>query len=166
MTATNSRRIEKSANAYRSIGEAADELGLQTHVLRYWETKFSRYLKPLKRPDGRRLFRPQDMEALRAIQTLVHDRGMTLKGAARLLNEQGIDMVLSGEARISAPSVAIEMPVSTNVHGMQKHVEAAFVAQPLSKGVSDEGRVRLETMLSDLSDLKRRLDEVRLNRAA
>ncbi|MEL8056085.1 MAG: MerR family transcriptional regulator, partial [Pseudomonadota bacterium] len=43
------RRVEKSADAYRSIGEAAGELGLQTHVLRYWETKFAKYVKPLKR---------------------------------------------------------------------------------------------------------------------
>ena len=87
MTAA-SKKVEKSADAYRSIGEAADELGLQPHVLRYWEGKFTRHLKPLKRPDGRRMFRPEDIVALRAIQLLVHERGLTLKGAEQLLNEQ------------------------------------------------------------------------------
>ena len=78
-------KIEKSADAYRSIGEAASELGLPTHVLRYWETKFPRQVRPVKRPDGRRMFRPQDIQGLRAIQTLVHQRGMTLKGAKAAL---------------------------------------------------------------------------------
>jgi hypothetical protein len=42
----------KSADAFRTIGEAAAELGLKTHVLRFWETKFEN-LRPMKRPDGR-----------------------------------------------------------------------------------------------------------------
>ena len=89
MTATRNR-IEKSSTAFRSIGEAAAELGLETHVLRYWESKFPRDVKPVKRSDGRRLFRPQDIDALRAIQILVHERGLTLKGAKSLLAEQGL----------------------------------------------------------------------------
>ena len=81
--------IEKSSAAFRSIGEAASELGLETHVLRYWETRFPKEVRPVKRPDGRRMFRPEDMDALRAIRALVHERGMTLKGAspARELQE-------------------------------------------------------------------------------
>jgi len=94
-------RREKSADALRSIGETAGELGLQTHVLRYWESKFPKHVKPIKRSDGRRMFRPQDVEALRAIQLLVHSRGLTLKGAKALLAEQGVSAVLSGEARLT-----------------------------------------------------------------
>jgi DNA-binding transcriptional MerR regulator len=99
MTAARNR-VEKSATAFRSIGEAAAELGLETHVLRYWESKFPRDVKPVKRADGRRLFRPQDLEALRAIQILVHERGMTLKGAKSILAEQGLAAVLSGAAKL------------------------------------------------------------------
>ncbi|MEL7232603.1 MAG: MerR family transcriptional regulator, partial [Pseudomonadota bacterium] len=116
MPRTTARRVEKSADAYRSIGEAAEALGLQTHVLRYWETKFAKYVKPLKRRDGRRMFRPDDMDALRAIQILVHERGLTLKGALNLLNEQGIAAVLEGDVKLVAASVeantqaAVESP--------------------------------------------------------
>ena len=99
---TAARTKAKSADAYRSIGEAAKEIGLPTHVLRFWETKFTA-LKPVKRPDGRRMFRPQDMEALRAIQVLLHDQGLTIKGAQKMLKEQGVQSVLSGEARVGAP---------------------------------------------------------------
>ena len=58
----------KSAEAFRTIGEAATELGLKTHVLRFWETKFDN-LRPMKRPDGRRYYRPEDMELLRQLQS-------------------------------------------------------------------------------------------------
>ena len=112
----------KSPDAYRSIGEAASEVGVQPHVLRYWEGKFPRQIKPVKRRDGRRMFRPADMDALRAIQLLVHELGMTLKGARGLLAEQGIDAVLSGSATVTSqtPHASSEGPARQ----LQKHSPA------------------------------------------
>lgn len=166
MPSSAARKIEKSADAYRSIGEAAEELGLQPHVLRYWETKFTKFVKPLKRRDGRRMFRPEDMSALRAIQTLVHDQGMTLKGASKLLSEQGVESVLGGEARIVAPADSGDVMVTPSpARDMQESVRKAFEASPASEpatGTQD----RLETILSDLTDLKARLDAARLRKAA
>lgn len=158
------KKVEKSADAYRSIGEAADELGLQPHVLRYWEGKFTRHLKPLKRPDGRRMFRPEDMEALRAIQLLVHDRGMTLKGAQQLINEQGIARVLAGQATLSAGNH--EAPKSSPARELQESIRTAFASG--EQTVSDDGgsRERLESMLADLVDIKARLDKARIAKAA
>ncbi|MEO1305993.1 MAG: MerR family transcriptional regulator [Pseudomonadota bacterium] len=160
------RKIEKSADAYRSIGEAAEELGLQPHVLRYWETKFTKFVKPLKRRDGRRMFRPEDMSSLRAIQSLVHDQGMTLKGAAKLLSEQGVNCVLGGEARIVAPADSGDIVATPSpARDMQDTVRKAFEPAPATTdatGTSD----RLETILSDLTDIKARLDAVRLKNAA
>lgn len=157
-------KIEKSADAYRSIGEAASELGLPTHVLRYWETKFPRQVRPVKRPDGRRMFRPQDIQGLRAIQTLVHQRGMTLKGAKALLTEQGVDAVLSGEARVVPAEEGNTRPA---VHDMQDKVAEAFgVEKPERPELSSDQRGRLEAMLTDLTDLKARLDAARLKKAA
>ncbi|MEO0816481.1 MAG: MerR family transcriptional regulator [Pseudomonadota bacterium] len=155
-------RLEKTADAYRSIGEAAKELGLPTHVLRYWETKFPRHVKPVKRPDGRRMFRPQDIDGLRAIQTLVHKRGMTLKGAKALLTEQGIDAVLAGAAMIVPTEAVAERPV---VHDLQDKVAEAFGAEAAPR-LSAARRERLETVLTDLVDLKARLDALRLKKAA
>ena len=117
------KRVKKSADAYRSIGEAAEELGLQPHVLRYWEGKFKRHLKPMKRPDGRRMFRPEDMKALRAIQILVHKKGFTLKGAAQLLNEQGLEAVLCGEANVLA---ANQKPGKEELAGASPARQLAF----------------------------------------
>lgn len=166
MPSSAARKIEKSADAYRSIGEAAEELGLQPHVLRYWETKFSKFVKPLKRRDGRRMFRPVDMAALRAIQTLVHDQGMTLKGAAKLLSEQGVESVLGGEARIVAPTDSSDAaPQVSPAREMQETVRKAFeAASPETPATGTQER--LETILSDLTDIKARLDSVRLKKAA
>lgn len=159
------RKIEKSADAYRSIGEAAKELGLPTHVLRYWETKFPRHVKPVKRPDGRRLFRPGDIDGLRAIQTLVHKRGMTLKGARGLLNEQGVAAVLTGEARLGADAAS-----GSHVHAMQDKVREAFDAQmsadqPAATGATGSPE-RLRSILAEMTDIKARLDAVRQQQAA
>src|SRR5512139_1748780 len=77
----------KSADAFRTIGEAAAELGPKTHVLRFWETKFDN-LKPMKRPDGRRYYRPDDMDMLRRLQNLLHVQGLTIRGAIKALEEQ------------------------------------------------------------------------------
>lgn len=166
MSNSAARKIEKSADAYRSIGEAAEELGLQPHVLRYWETKFIKFVKPLKRRDGRRMFRPEDLAALRAIQSLVHDQGMTLKGAGKLLTEQGVDSVLGGQARIVAPADSGEAaPQSSPAREMQETVRQAFEANPPAAPATGTNE-RLETILSDLTDIKARLDQARQNKAA
>ncbi|MEO0548419.1 MAG: MerR family transcriptional regulator [Pseudomonadota bacterium] len=165
MTKSAARKIEKSADAYRSIGEAADELGLQTHVLRYWEGKFEKTVRPLKRRDGRRMFRPEDMSALRAIQILVHDKGMTLKGAAKLLDEQGVESVLAGEALIGAPAEpAKPEDAPSPARQLQDDVREAFQAETAPQ-TAPSGR-SLEAVLADLTDLKHRLDQARLNKAA
>lgn len=80
----------KSERAYRTIGEAADEVGVAAHVLRFWETKFHQ-IKPLKRSGGRRFYRPEDIALLLAIKESLHSRGYTIKGVQKLLREQGVD---------------------------------------------------------------------------
>lgn len=81
--------MAKSPNAFRTISEAADEVGAPQHVLRFWETKFP-FLTPLKRAGGRRFYRPQDLVVLKAVKRLLHEEGLTIKGVVRLHKEQGI----------------------------------------------------------------------------
>lgn len=73
--------------AFRSITEVSDELGLQPHTLRFWERKFFQ-IRPVKRAGGRRYYRPEDVELIRRIQTLVHVEGFTIRGAQRNLIQQ------------------------------------------------------------------------------
>ncbi|MBX2830892.1 MAG: MerR family transcriptional regulator [Rhodospirillales bacterium] len=84
--AGNSRRTAKSDSAFRTISEAAKELGLQQHVLRFWESKFPQ-IQPLKRAGGRRYYRPEDIDFLGNIRTLLHDQGFTIKGVQKLLDQ-------------------------------------------------------------------------------
>ena len=78
----------KSAAAFRTISEVAEDLDVPQHVLRFWETKFSQ-VRPLKRGGGRRYYRPEDVDLLRRIRDLLYTEGYTIKGVQRLLRESG-----------------------------------------------------------------------------
>lgn len=80
--------MNKSPDAFRTISEVADELDLPQHVLRFWETRFNQ-IKPMKRGGGRRYYRPEDVELLSNIKTLLYREGYTIRGVQRLLKEQG-----------------------------------------------------------------------------
>lgn len=78
----------KSDTAFRTISEAAEIIGVPQHVLRFWETRFPQ-LQPLKRGGNRRYYRPTDMDLLRSIRAMLHDQGLTIRGAQLALTETG-----------------------------------------------------------------------------
>ena len=84
--ADGARRAAKSAGAFRTISEVADELAVPQHVLRFWESKFPQ-IRPLKRGGGRRYYRPEDVVLLRRVAQLLYQEGYTIKGVQRLLRE-------------------------------------------------------------------------------
>ena len=79
--------MTKSAEAFRTISEVAEWLDTPTHVLRFWESKFSQ-IKPVKRAGGRRYYRPQDMRLIGGIKKLLHSDGLTIKAVQKILLEQ------------------------------------------------------------------------------
>jgi DNA-binding transcriptional MerR regulator len=90
-----SRRAAKSAEAFRTISEVAQELEVPQHVLRFWESRFPQ-VKPLKRAGGRRYYRPDDVVLLRRIRQCLYDQGYTIKGVQKLLREGA----LKGESAV------------------------------------------------------------------
>jgi DNA-binding transcriptional MerR regulator len=80
--------VEKSPDAFRTISEAAEELDVPQHVLRFWETRFSQ-IKPMKRAGGRRYYRPADVELLQGIRSLLYKEGYTIRGVQKILKEDG-----------------------------------------------------------------------------
>jgi len=82
----------KAPDAFRTISEAAEELDLPQHVLRFWESRF-REIKPMKRGGGRRFYRPDDVDLLRGIRHLLYGEGYTIRGVQRILREQGAKFV-------------------------------------------------------------------------
>lgn len=90
-------RVRKSAQAFRTISEASEQLNVPQHVLRFWETKFPQ-LKPLKRGGGRRYYRPEDLALLKRIADLLYTQGYTIKGVQRLLSDGEPQMSLLPDA--------------------------------------------------------------------
>jgi DNA-binding transcriptional MerR regulator len=125
--------MAKGPDAFRTISEAASEVDVPQHVLRFWETKFS-FIRPMKRAGGRRFYRPHDIEVLRGVRRLLHDEGYTIKGVQRLHKEEGLKRLL-GEAA-QAPAVK---------------------ASPAGE---KDRRSRLAAALEDLEAAKRRLDDL------
>ncbi len=78
----------KSRQAFRTISEVAGHLDLPQHVLRFWEPKFPQ-ISPMKRGGGRRYYRPEDVEVLSRIKSLLHEEGYTIKGVQKLLKKPG-----------------------------------------------------------------------------
>lgn len=83
----------KTTRAFRTISEAGDELGLQPHVLRFWESKFSD-IKPIKRGGGRRFYRPKDIEFIRGIKVLLHEEKQPIREVQKRIRSRGIKEVI------------------------------------------------------------------------
>lgn len=103
--------MQKSAEAFRSIGEVAELIGVAPHVLRYWETQFSA-LKPMKRPDGRRYYRPDDVRLVAGLCELLRDEGLTIRGAKKIIaKDRGESVRARGAARLADAAVADHAPL-------------------------------------------------------
>ncbi len=93
-------RPEKSEEAFRTISEVAHLLDVEPHVLRFWESKFKQ-IQPVKKVGGRRLYRPEDVRLITNIKKLLHEQGMTIKGVQKVLRNQGVQAVRTGDVLVS-----------------------------------------------------------------
>lgn len=135
--------MAKGPDAFRTISEAADEVGAPQHVLRFWESKFA-FITPMKRAGGRRFYRPQDVAVLKAIRRLLHDQGLTIKGVQRLHREQGLRRLVA----YADPQAAL---------AFDDDAPAAPPVQPPAPA-ADTGRLR--QVLADLEGARARLEAV------
>ena len=170
--------MAKGPQAFRTISEAADELGVPQHVLRFWETRFS-FIRPMKRAGGRRFYRPQDIAVLAGVQALLHRDGLSIKAVQALHKEQGIKVLLSASAADPAPLPTQREPIlappavepaealfasdPTDSDPMDADLEEADLfappaAPPPTPRLSPEGRVKLAATLTGLEEIKARLD--------
>jgi DNA-binding transcriptional MerR regulator len=86
--------LEKAPEAFRTISEVAVDLDVPQHVLRFWESRFTQ-VKPMKRGGGRRFYRPNDIDLLKGIRSLLYGEGYTIRGVQRILREEGVGYVSS-----------------------------------------------------------------------
>lgn len=137
--------MSKSPDAFRTISEVADWLGVQTHVLRFWESRFSQ-VKPVKRAGGRRYYRPSDMALLGGIKKLLHDDGVTIRGVQKILRERGVKYVASLSAPLDVEQEAPPAPVQVD-----PIPEEPFVVQKqVGFGVAEEYEEEIEDPRDDL----------------
>jgi len=168
---------QKSPEAFRTISEVAADLDVPQHVLRFWETKFAT-VKPLKRGGGRRYYRPDDLDLLRGIRSLLYSDGLTIRGVQKVLREQGPRYVMelgrgstsliasrrAGEDFAAAREEAREAPsprdapssreAPSNVHQFPRDTEAGV-------GLRESDRAHFTTLLDELLELKARLKAAR-----
>jgi DNA-binding transcriptional MerR regulator len=131
----------KSAAAFRTISEVASELNVPSHVLRFWETKFTQ-IRPMKRGGGRRYYRPEDIVLLKQIRSLLYDDGYTIKGVQKLLRDGIQKKARDQTAPATEKSLAIAEPASA-------------VAD-----ISPARRAELQGVLDELVALRKILDEI------
>ena len=77
---------------YYRIGEVAGIVGVEPHVLRYWETEF-RSIRPQKSRKGQRIYSRKDVQKLLRVKDLLYGQGFTIAGARKRLRERGEEPV-------------------------------------------------------------------------
>ncbi|HEX3345746.1 MAG TPA: MerR family transcriptional regulator [Polyangiaceae bacterium] len=75
---------------YFRIGEVAELVGVEPHVLRYWEREF-RSIRPTKSAKGQRVYSRRDVENLLRVRELLYREGFTIAGAKKKLQRTGVE---------------------------------------------------------------------------
>lgn len=133
--------MKKSPSAFRTISEVGEILGIPAHVLRFWESKFTQ-IKPVKRGGGRRYYRPEDVALIRMVQHLLHEQGMTIKGAQKVLRERGVKAIIATGQELLDNGAAPEVVATP--------VAKAAASTPLSMP-----NPQLETIFSRLMEMQK-----------
>ena len=139
--------VNKSKSAFKTIAEVAEELGVATHVLRFWETKFNQ-IKPMKATGGRRYYRPDDVEVLKLIKTLLYGNRYTIEGAQQFIKSKGLknllgseeiqkDFFVTPETNTEAAPAPISGGSSLNVAVLAKVADAVAELKALRKKLAD-----------------------------
>ena len=79
--------LKSNQNSFFTISKTAEIIGVQSHVLRFWEKKFSS-INPKKSLSGRRFYSSNDIESLLMIKKLLYDDGFTIKGAVSFVDKK------------------------------------------------------------------------------
>jgi DNA-binding transcriptional MerR regulator len=141
--------LSKTAEAFRTISEVADELEVPKHVLRFWEGRFPQ-IRPMKRGGGRRYYRPEDLSLLRGICHLLHAEGYTIKGVQKILREQGVDSV----KRFGTNPVVEEPPPAPVAASTPKRSARGEKKVPAAaRGVPSKAEIR-ERLLAAIAELE------------
>lgn len=158
------RRQPKAPGAFLTIGEVADQLQLEQHVLRFWESKFPQ-IQPVKRAGARRYYRPDDVALLKRIQLLLYRDGYTIRGVQQMLEQE--TGRLSAEIRPKSPEemhkLAVVSAVDSTLETTQQmlqldnpNVEENAVPETEKSKISREN---LEKLMNQLLEIRQLVNE-------
>ncbi|MCP4393096.1 MAG: MerR family transcriptional regulator [Alphaproteobacteria bacterium] len=158
---------KKSDTAFRTISEVSKEIDVPSHVLRFWETKFSQ-VSPIKRGGGRRYYRPEDVALLKSIRNLLYNDGYTIRGVNKLLQEEGVNGIISNNATSSASKASTQPPknkqressgaIITNIPKAPQNV--AQDHNPSLPPATAINKQDLSNIMIELEELKSMLDDI------
>ncbi|MFN0190402.1 MAG: MerR family transcriptional regulator [Aestuariivirga sp.] len=148
--------MDKSPDAFRTISEAAEELNVPQHVLRFWETRFAQ-IKPMKRAGGRRYYRPADVELLKGIRSLLYGEGYTIRGVQRILKEEGPNFVCGvgrGEVAARKSELPGDKEGAAGTPPPPGKAPLARLPEKVGSGLSDAQQQSLNQALKELGEAK------------
>jgi DNA-binding transcriptional MerR regulator len=146
------REMQQSAplipdKLFFKIGEVCELVGVQAHVLRYWETEFT-MLQPQKNRAGQRTYRRKDVEIALRIKELLYDEGFTIAGAKRKLSSEG-RAATSRFQIVPAGASASDLEIASESED-EPPSHSAPSTSPATSRLSRETIKRLRLMAEDL----------------
>lgn len=157
--------LAKSAEAFRTISEAASELDVPQHVLRHWEEVFGQ-IRPMRRAGGRRYYRPLDIDILRGVRVLLYDERYTTRGVQKIFKENGVKYIAE-LGRLSAAGQTIELrPLPDEDAEDRENAGALPISEEaiaaVASALTPELRKTLSALLTRLERVQEALDEATL----
>ena len=127
-------RLKHPVKLYYRIGEVSEIVGVEPHVLRYWETEF-RSIRPQKSRKGQRIYSRRDVEKLITVKDLLYSHGFTIAGARKKLREGGAEPAAPEvqEKRVTLRTRLLE--IRGEVASLLSELESGVVSSP-ARGVS------------------------------
>ncbi|HCM83598.1 MAG TPA: MerR family transcriptional regulator [Rhodospirillaceae bacterium] len=119
------RRQPKAPGAFLTIGEVADQLQLEQHVLRFWESKFPQ-IQPVKRAGSRRYYRPDDVALLKRIKALLYRDGYTIRGVQQMLDGENTtppNLEIKPKTHDASHKLAVVTAVNSTLEATQQMLE-------------------------------------------
>ena len=121
-------RAQLPPKLYYRIGEVAGILGVEPHVLRYWETEF-RSVRPQKSAKGQRVYSRRDVETLLKVKELLYAHRFTIEGARKKLREGGVEPTDPGDPTLVEARRMREVliDIRTEIASMLEELDRAHV---------------------------------------
>lgn len=157
------RRQPKAPGAFLTIGEVADQLQLEQHVLRFWESKFPQ-IQPVKRAGARRYYRPEDVELLTRIKALLYRDGYTIRGVQQMLGMTGEDTEIKPKSPDSMNRMAVMSAVNSTLETTQEMLNLELPLDPMPDNpqkteTSQISRAKLEELMGKLLEIRELVTE-------